>query len=87
MRRFVWRLQRVLDIKTKEEQIKKIEFLRLTEKLIQKRSELLTQKRILQEIIADLAGKDPQQRLSEQELFLNRYAGSKHNKGRRLPSC
>ena len=70
MKRFVWRLQRVLDIKTKEEQIKKTELLRLTEKLTQKRSELLIQKRILQEIIAALAGRDPRERLSEQELFL-----------------
>ena len=74
MKRFVWRLQRVLDIKTKEEQIKKIELLKLTEKLTQKRSEVLTQKRILQEIISDLSGKDPQQRLSEQELFLRHSA-------------
>ncbi|MBL7152235.1 MAG: flagellar FliJ family protein [Phycisphaerae bacterium] len=70
MKRFVWRLQRVLDIKTREEQIKKIELLKLTEKLTQKRSELLIQKRIPQEIIAGLAGKDPRKRLSEQELFL-----------------
>ena len=74
MKRFVWRLQRVLDIKTKEEQIKKIELLKLTEKLTQKQSEVLTQKRILQEIISDLSGKDPQQRLSEQEVFLRHSA-------------
>ncbi|MCK4293758.1 MAG: hypothetical protein KAY65_11215 [Planctomycetes bacterium] len=70
MKRFVWRLQRVLDIKTKEEQIKKTELLKLTEKLTQKQSELLAQRRILQDIIDGLAEKDPQKRLSEQELFL-----------------
>ena len=70
MKRFVWRLQRVLDIKAKEEQIKKIELLKLTEKLAQKQSELLAQRRILQDIINGLAEKDPQKRLSEQELFL-----------------
>jgi len=70
MKRFVWRLQRVLDIKAKEEQIKKIELLKLTEKLTQKQSELLAQRRILQDIINGLAEKDPQKRLSEQELFL-----------------
>jgi hypothetical protein len=70
MKRFVWRLQRVLDIKTKEEQIKKTELLKLTEKLTQKQSELLAQRRILQDIINGLAEKDPQKRLSEQELFL-----------------
>ena len=53
-----------------EEQIKKIELLKLTEKLTQKQSELLAQRRILQDIINGLAEKDPQKRLSEQELFL-----------------
>ncbi len=70
MKRFVWRLQRVLNIKTKEEQIKKVELLKLTERLIQKRSELLTQKRVLADIIRNLSEKEPDKRLSRQELFL-----------------
>ena len=70
MKRFVWRRQRVLEIKANEEQIKKIELLRLTEKLTEKRSELLVQKRILNEIIAALAEMEPHKRLIEQELFL-----------------
>ena len=70
MKRFVWRLQRVLDVKTKEEQVKKMELLRLTEKLTQKRSELLIEKRILQDIIKELSRKNPRERLGEQELFL-----------------
>jgi len=70
MKRFVWRLQRVLDIKKKEEQVKKTELLRLTEKLAQKRSELLIEKRILQDIIKELSRKNPRERLGEQELFL-----------------
>jgi len=70
MRRFVWRLQRVLDIKAKEEEIKKAELLKVTEKLTQKRTELLIQKRTLNEIIAGLAETEPRKRLAEQELFL-----------------
>ncbi len=70
MKRFVWRLQRVLDVKKKEEQVKKMELLRLTEKLAQKRSELLIEKRILQDIIRELSRKNPRERLGEQELFL-----------------
>src|SRR3989337_173543 len=62
MRRFVWRLQRVLEIRAKEEQIRKTELL--------KRSELLIQKRILNEMIAALAEMKPHKRLMEQELFL-----------------
>jgi len=70
MRRFVWRLQRVLDIKTKEEELKKIELLKLTQLLTEKRSEVLYQKRILQDVINSLAAKEPRKRLGEQELFL-----------------
>ncbi|MBN2136620.1 MAG: flagellar FliJ family protein [Sedimentisphaerales bacterium] len=70
MKRFVWRLQRVLDVKTKEEQIAKIKLLKLTEKLTQKRSELLIQKRLLQDIIAGLTDMNARKRLSEQEFFL-----------------
>ncbi len=70
MKRFVWRLQRVLDIKTKEEQTKKTELLKVTEKLAQTRGELLMQKRVLEDIILDITGKHPQKRLGEQEFFL-----------------
>ena len=31
MKRFVWRLQKVLDVKTKQEEIKRIELFRLTD--------------------------------------------------------
>ena len=70
MKRFVWRLRRVLEIKVNEERIKKTELLKLTEKLTQKRSELLIQKRILNEMIHRLAEMEPHKRLTEQELFL-----------------
>jgi flagellar FliJ protein len=70
MKRFVWRLQRVLDIKTKEEQTKKTELLRVTEELAQTRGEMLMQKRVLENIISDITGKNPQKRLGEQEFFL-----------------
>ncbi len=70
MRRFVWRLQRVLDIKANEEEMKKAELLKVTEKLTQKRTELFIQKRIVNEIISGLAETAPQKRLAEQELFL-----------------
>ncbi|MHC4075690.1 MAG: hypothetical protein ACYSRZ_04670, partial [Planctomycetota bacterium] len=59
MKRFVWRLQRVLDIKTKEEQTKKAQLIKLTEKLARARSKLLTQKRILDGLIGDLTEESP----------------------------
>ncbi len=70
MKRFAWRLQRVFDIKTKEEQAKRAELLELTGKLAQVRGELLTQQRILEDIIDGLTRKDAQKRLGEQEFFL-----------------
>ncbi|MCK4913281.1 MAG: hypothetical protein KAS69_01625 [Planctomycetes bacterium] len=70
MRRFVWRLQRVLDVRTKQEQIERVELMMLTEKLAKTRAELMMQKRILKNIISQITKKDAHQRLSEQELFL-----------------
>ncbi len=70
MKRFVWRLQRVLDIKGKAEQVKRAELLALTGKLAQARGELLMQKIILENIISDIASKAPKKRLSQQEFFL-----------------
>ena len=71
MKRFVWRLQRVLDIKTKEEQMKKAQLVKLTEELAQSRSELLAQMRILDNIIDDLTEQKPKRRLGKQEFFLS----------------
>jgi flagellar export protein FliJ len=76
MKRFVWRLERVLKIKTIEEQKRRAELFALTERLSQSRGELLTQEMILKEIISDIAGKSPQKRLGEQEFFLKCSAAS-----------
>lgn len=70
MKRFVWRLQRVLDIKKKEEQTKKAQLVKLVEKLAQSRRELLAQMRILDNIIGGLAEQKPKRRLGKQEFFL-----------------
>jgi len=70
MKRFVWRLQRVLDIKEKEEQVKTAELLVLTEHLARTRSELLVQQRILKDILDNIAGQPGGGRLCQQELFL-----------------
>ncbi len=69
MRRFVWRLQRVLDIKAKEEKAKRTELLKLTEKLAQTQGELMTRQMTLDNIIQDISNRDERKRLNEQELF------------------
>jgi flagellar export protein FliJ len=76
MKRFVWRLQRILDIETKKEQKMRSELLELTEKLAETRGVLLTQQMILKEIMAGLAGENPKKRLSRQEFFLRFSATS-----------
>jgi flagellar biosynthesis chaperone FliJ len=70
MRKFEWRLQRVLDIKKKEEQTKRAELLELTEKLALARSELLFQKKILENLIMEISTQENRERLKQQEFFL-----------------
>ncbi len=76
MKRFVWRLQRVLDIKEKQEQQAKAELMGLTEKLAAARGELLARQKILEQIISGLAKQNPGKRLGEQEFFLKNSTAS-----------
>lgn len=70
MKKFVWRLQKVLDIKQKTQQIKRGQLLTVTEKLAVTRTNLLAQKRMLQDMIDTVAGLSPARRLTSQELLL-----------------
>ena len=76
MKRFVWRLQKVLDIKTKEEQLKQMELFRLTEALAEKRSELLLRQQTLRAIMSDIAKDRSSGRLGTQEFFLKHSAAN-----------
>ncbi len=76
MKRFVWRLQRVLDIRKKEEEKARAELLELTERLAQTRGELLMQQKMLEDIINGLTGENPKKRLGKQEFFLKFSAAS-----------
>jgi flagellar FliJ protein len=83
MKRFVWRLQRVLEIKKKEEQKVRAELFQLTEKLAQTRGELLRWQKMLENIIVGLAEKNPKKRLGEQEFFL-KYSATSDEQIRKL---
>ncbi len=83
MKRFVWRLQRVLDIRRKEEQKARAELLELTEKLAQARGELLIQQKMLEDIINGLTGENPKKRLGKQEFFL-KFSTASDEKIKRL---
>jgi flagellar protein FliJ len=76
MRRFVWRLQRVLDVKAKQEQIKTQELFVITEKLAQTRSSLLAQQQMLRDILESIANEKPENRLAKQEFFLRNSAAT-----------
>jgi flagellar biosynthesis chaperone FliJ len=85
MKRFVWRLQRVLDIKKKEEQKAKAELFALTQELAQKRGELLAGKKILEQIINGLSEEHPGRRLGKQEFFL-KYSATNDEQIKKLKS-
>jgi flagellar export protein FliJ len=75
MKRFVWRLQRVLDVRIKQEQVKRTELFRVTQELAEKRTELLLRQQILQEALASIGAENSSQRMGEQELVL-RYTAT-----------
>lgn len=73
MKKFVWRLQRLLDIKIKQEVAKRGELVAITEQAVAVRSQIMVQRAALRKMLAELSQKKAKQRLSEQEFFL-KYA-------------
>ncbi len=74
MKRFVWRLQKVLDVKTKEEQLRRTELFQIVEQLAVQRGELLLRQQILQDLMAEIQEQRSGQRLNAQEFFLRQAA-------------
>lgn len=73
MKKFAWRLQRLLDIKIKQEGAKRGELVAITEQTVAVRSQIMVRRAALRKMLAELSQKKAKQRLSEQEFFL-RYA-------------
>lgn len=73
MKRFVWRLQRLLDIKIKQEEVMRSELVAVTERAVAVRSQIMVRRAALRKMLAELSRKKGKQRLSEQEFFL-KYA-------------
>ena len=73
MKKFIWRLQRLLDIKIKQEGAKRGELVAVTEQAVAVRSQIMVQRVALRKMLAELSQKKAKQRLSEQEFFL-KYA-------------
>jgi flagellar FliJ protein len=70
VKRFVWRLQRLLDIKIKQEDAKRGELVAVTEQTLAVRSKIMMRKATLRKLLTDLSAKQAQERLSGQEFFL-----------------
>ncbi|MFC1781095.1 hypothetical protein ACFLZ8_02385 [Planctomycetota bacterium] len=70
MKKFAWKLDRLLSIRQKEEKKKSVELIELTEKMAAARGELLMKQGILQNIVNEINEKKPKTRMLEQELFL-----------------
>jgi flagellar export protein FliJ len=79
MARFVWRLQKVLDVKDKIEQVKRAELLRLAEEIAKAHAALLNQQRILREALDEISRLEPHQRVGQQEFFL-RYVSANNER-------
>jgi flagellar export protein FliJ len=83
MKRFAWRLQKVLDVRSKQEQLKQNELFQIAEQLAAQRGELLLRRRILQNLMTEIKGHGAPERLNAQEFFL-RHAAADDERIRRL---
>jgi len=70
MARFVWRLQRVLDIRQKEEQVLRSELMALSERMVVLRQEIMVIRARIHTALEKLSNKKTEERLSEQQLFM-----------------
>lgn len=73
MARFVWRLQRVLDIKEKKEQVLRSELMALSERMVVLRQKIMVIRARIHMALEELSYKEPSERLSSQQLFM-RYS-------------
>ena len=76
MAKFVWRLQRVLEVKKKQEQAIRMELLHLTEQVAQLRCQLLMQKQGLRNMLETVAQTPPAERMNQQALAMDYANGS-----------
>ena len=70
MKRFQWRLQRVLDITERREQVVRGELFALAGAITRVRQEIIRRQVLLRTVLAELAKKSLAERLAQQILFL-----------------
>ncbi|MHC5172844.1 MAG: hypothetical protein ACYSPJ_03665 [Planctomycetota bacterium] len=59
MKKFIWPLQRLLDIKVKQEDFARIELVTITEKIVIIRGQIMMQKMVLRNLFSELNQLDP----------------------------
>jgi len=76
MARFVWRLERVLNVKKKQEQAKRLELLQITEQVIQTQTQLKIRQQALQAMLEGVAQEPPKERMRKQAMAMDYAKGS-----------
>jgi flagellar protein FliJ len=71
MKRFNWKLQRLLDVKIRQEELKKAQLFALIQKIAEIRQNLLVRQAKLRQILIEFAEKPADERLRQQQLILN----------------
>ena len=71
MKRFNWRLQRVLDLKEQTEKVKEAELLQLTEVITEQKAHYLNEVHRQRQSMRNIAKAAPDQRLSQQAFYLH----------------
>jgi flagellar export protein FliJ len=69
VKKFVWRLQRLLDIKIKQEKALRVELVAVTEQAVAVKSQILLKKAALRQKLEDLGNLESSQRLAQQQFF------------------
>lgn len=70
MARFVWRLQRILDVKKRLEDAKRMDLLRIANEIAQARAVLWAQQRLIEQGCRQIAHLPPSERPRQQEFFI-----------------
>lgn len=70
MARFVWRLQRILDVKKRLEDAKRMDLLYIANEIAQARAVLWAQQRLIEQGCHQVAGLPPSERPRQQEFFI-----------------
>lgn len=66
MKKFIWPLQRLLDIKEKQEDFAQMELVAVTEQMVMIRGQIMMQRTLLRWLFSELNQLEPQQRMLRQ---------------------